>query len=248
MKLTKTTVARLALPAGKSDAIFFDEDVSGFGVRLRAGGKRTWIIQYRVGAKQRRLKLGTVEKLDADKAREAARNRLAQVTLGADPQKAKVEARARAAITVESVVDRYLAVKAPTLRPKSYADTKRYLKQHWKLLHGLPIHEVHRRDVATHLGKITTDHGPIAAARARVALSGLFTWAMREGIAEANVVAGTNKPAESQSRDRVLTDVELGPNLVRMPRGRLRAHRPSTDAHGAAARGDRRHAVERTRP
>ena len=98
MKLTKATVTGPALPAGKSDAIFFDDDIPGFGVRLRAGGKRTWIIQYRVGAKQRRLKLGTVEKLDADKARDAARNRLAQVTLGTDPQKARYEARARAAI------------------------------------------------------------------------------------------------------------------------------------------------------
>ena len=121
MRLTKATVTGLVLAAGKSDAIFFDDDIPGFGVRLRAGGKRTWIIQYRVGAKQRRLKLGTVEKLDADKARDAARNRLAQVTLGTDPQKARYEARARAAITVEAVVDRYLAVKAAVLgrRPTS---------------------------------------------------------------------------------------------------------------------------------
>ena len=42
-----------------------------------------------------------------------------------------------------------------------------------------------------------------------MALSSLFAWAMREGIAEVNVVIGTNKPAEPPSRDRVLTDAEL---------------------------------------
>jgi len=66
-----------------------------------------------------------------------------------------------------------------------------------------------RRDVATRLGEITANHGQTAAARARLALSGLFTWAMREGMIEANLAAGTNKPAEPPSRDRVLSDVEL---------------------------------------
>jgi hypothetical protein len=64
MKLTQANIARLSLPLGKSDAIYFDDDMPGFGLRLRAGGKRTWIIQYRVGTKQRRRTLGLVERLD----------------------------------------------------------------------------------------------------------------------------------------------------------------------------------------
>ena len=52
-------------------------------------------------------------------------------------------------------------------------------------------------------------HGAVAAARARNALSGIFAWAMREGIVDANPVIGTNKPPEPPSRDRVLTDAEL---------------------------------------
>ncbi len=34
-KLTKATVAKLKLPAGQSDAIYFDDDLPGFGLRLR---------------------------------------------------------------------------------------------------------------------------------------------------------------------------------------------------------------------
>jgi hypothetical protein len=48
MKFTKSTVAALSLPAGKSDSIVFDGATPGFGVRLREGGKRTWIAQIRV--------------------------------------------------------------------------------------------------------------------------------------------------------------------------------------------------------
>ena len=40
MEFTKTTVAALELPAGKSDLIHFDDALPGFGIRLRAGGKR----------------------------------------------------------------------------------------------------------------------------------------------------------------------------------------------------------------
>jgi hypothetical protein len=58
MKLNKAMVARLTLPAGKSDLIVFDEDLAGFGLRLRAGGSAVWVAQYRVGAKQRRVTLG----------------------------------------------------------------------------------------------------------------------------------------------------------------------------------------------
>jgi hypothetical protein len=63
MKLIKSKLPSLTkefIESGKADAIFFDDEVSGFGVRLRAGGKRTWIIQFRAGGKQRRMVLGTL--------------------------------------------------------------------------------------------------------------------------------------------------------------------------------------------
>src|SRR5260370_40944843 len=38
MKLDAKAIARLALPAGKTDAIYFDRDMPGFGLRLRDSG------------------------------------------------------------------------------------------------------------------------------------------------------------------------------------------------------------------
>ena len=112
MKFTKATIGRISLPPGKTDAIFFDDDDPGFGVRIRAGGKRTWIVQYRIGAKQRRVTLGTVNSLDPEKARKAAHNRLAQVTLGGDPQADKLAARAKAKVTFGAIIDSYLTARA----------------------------------------------------------------------------------------------------------------------------------------
>jgi len=56
MKLTKVNIAKVAVPSGKTEIIAFDDDVPGFGLRVRAGGSRQWIFQYRQGSKQRRAK------------------------------------------------------------------------------------------------------------------------------------------------------------------------------------------------
>lgn len=50
MKLTAASVAKLTLPEGKSEAFYWDDDVPGFGLRLRAGGSRVWVLQHRIGA------------------------------------------------------------------------------------------------------------------------------------------------------------------------------------------------------
>lgn len=209
MRLTKPAVARLSLPEGKQEAIYFDDLLPGFGVRLRAGGKKTWIVQYRVGHRQRRLTLGALAALDLDKARETARERLANVTLGTDPAAERKLARARANLTLGSIVTRYLAHKEPRMKPRGYAEAKRALERHWKPLHGIGIDTVDRAAVAERLAAIAQDSGPVAADRARANLSALFGWAMREGIAATNPVMATNLHAGRVERERVLSEAEL---------------------------------------
>ncbi|MFC1456638.1 tyrosine-type recombinase/integrase [Microvirga arabica] len=210
MRLTKPNIAALALPSGKSEFIIFDDALPGFGLRIRAGGKRTWIAQYRVGSKQRRVTIGTVEALNPDKAREAARDVLAKVQLGGDPQIEKAENRARASVTLGSVTKRYLDECArPNLRPRSFEEVERHLTRHWASLKELPLQKVQRTTVAARLGEIARENGPFASNRARASLSALFSWAMGEGLAENNPVAGTNKATEEVSREHVLQDAEL---------------------------------------
>src|SRR5271169_5722683 len=110
MRLTKANVARLTIPEGKTESIVFDDAMAGFGIRLRAGGKRTWIAQYRLGAKQRRLSLGTMEAIDAVEARKRAKDAIAKVQLGHDPQAEKIEARTPRPreLTVGDAVEKYL--------------------------------------------------------------------------------------------------------------------------------------------
>jgi hypothetical protein len=211
MKLTQANIDRLSLPTGKSEAIFFDDDVPGFGFRLRAGGSRNFIVQYALGGRQRRMTIGAAKILDTAKARQTARELLARVRLGQDPAADRAEARVRAADEpLGTVLGRFLARQERRLRPRSYVEVRRYLEQHWKPLHELHLVRVTRATVATRLGKIAVENGAVSADRARAALSSFFAWAIGEGLCDANPVVGTNKHFDgAKSRDRVLSDREI---------------------------------------
>jgi integrase len=208
MKLTKDAVVALALPAGKADHIEWDETLPGFGVRLRGTGKR-WVVQYRAGLQQRRESLGDVRKVSLEDARKIARQRFAQVELGVDPAAERERASANA-VTLGVVIGRYLEAKRDRLRPNSFKAAERYLAEHWKPLHGRPLDAIKRADVAARLQETVKAYGRTSAARGRDNLSALFSWAVKEGLCEANPVLGTNDPTEGmQSRDRVLNDDEI---------------------------------------
>ena len=55
-KLSNASVQRLRCPSGastKDGTVVWDTDLVGFGVRLFPSGKKNWIVQYRIGTKQR---------------------------------------------------------------------------------------------------------------------------------------------------------------------------------------------------
>jgi integrase len=209
VRLTAPTVRALSLPAGKDDHVFFDADLPGFGLRVRASGAKTWMVQYAIAGKTRRLVLGSLAVLDPSKARETAKDLLAQVRLGRDPAGEKMEARARAAETFGALLPRFLERQRARLKPRSFEETDRHLTVHAKPLHGRPIEAIDRRTVATRLAEIAKASGPAAANRVRTSLSAFFSWSAREGLVEANPVAYTNKAVENGSRERVLADDEL---------------------------------------
>jgi integrase len=133
----------------------------------------------------------------------------ARVKLGQDPAGAKAEAVARSSETFGSVLGIFLARQAERLRPKSYAEVERHLRVQSKALHGSPLAQIDRRAVARLLAEIGGASGPYAANRARASLMTFFSWAMREGLIDSNVVIATNKNAEGRGRERVLTDLEV---------------------------------------
>ena len=209
MKINKTTIASAQLPEGKSEWKHWDDDIPGFGLRIRKGGGRTLIFQYRQGTKQRKLTLGKASALGIEAARSEARRLHAQVRLGHDPSGNKIEARARAAETLGAKLKPYLEHKRKELRPRSFVEVTRHLMTHAKSLHGLQLAKIDQRSIANLLTTLTADSGPTEANHVRGSLSAFYGWAMGEGLTDVNPVMNTNKAAESSGRERVLTPQEL---------------------------------------
>jgi hypothetical protein len=58
MKLTTANIRTLELSPGVTDKVFFDEDLPGFGLRVRTSGVHSWMIQYAIAGRTRRVVLG----------------------------------------------------------------------------------------------------------------------------------------------------------------------------------------------
>jgi integrase len=210
MRLTTATIKTLTLPPGMGDKTFFDDDLPGFGVRLRDGGSRKWIVQYDFGGKTRKFTLGAVGTLELGEARKRAKDILAAVRLGRDPSSEKIEARERAGETFGALLPRYLAHKQVQLRPRSFKETERHLLKYARPLHPRPVAAIDRRAIDALVTAIAENHGLMAAHTARGSLSGYFMWLARAGLVDgANPVSLTNMVAQRKGRDRLLADDEL---------------------------------------
>jgi len=220
--LDRATVASLKLDEGKTDQIIFDADMKGFGFRLRRDGARlrqSWIVQYRIKGRTRRLRIGDYPTINADQARKKAKTILANVHLGADPQAEKEAERAKGSRTLRSVADQYLEMKELEMqrgqyRASSLRVTKIYLTrpQYFGPLHSRAITDITVADIAGRINAINKNSGTVTAGRARSALSSMFTWAMRQGFmgpTPYNPASVTENPDARLSRDRVLKDTEL---------------------------------------
>src|SRR3954469_5790325 len=111
MRLTATTAKTVTLPTGKTDHIFFDDDLPGFGLRVRASGTRKWIVQYDLAGRTHRVLLGSADLIDSGTARKHAKEMLAARALGRDPAGERREAREREAETFGATLPRYLVKK-----------------------------------------------------------------------------------------------------------------------------------------
>lgn len=215
MKLDVSTIAELALPPGKIERIYWDDELRGFGLRLRRRGNqlhRTWVAQYRVDGRQRRTSFGALETVRPAEARAAARKLLAAVALGSDPQGEKAARRRAAARTFRAVAAAYLEARAKELRISSYRTIKIYLAgpNFFRPLAALAISAITHADVAACIRAIEGAYGRSTVIGARSALSTLFAWAIAEGLmAPPNPVIGTRRPPAAPGRDRVLSNAEL---------------------------------------
>ena len=218
MRLTDSSVAALKVPAHKSEIIAFDDLFPGFGVRVRAGGSRRFVYQYKLNGHNRRV---TFKEANVKRARAAAQILAAKVTLGADPALEKEAAHDAAGDTFKRCLDQYLGRPQGRRRESTLQEIRRHLERNLAPLHRLHIKAIDRRRVADELMRITAENGAVESNRTRASLSAFLNWCIGEGYVDVNVAAQTNKHEEI-ARSRVLSDTELAKVWNALPEGDYR--------------------------
>jgi integrase len=199
MAVGKVTISAIA----KLDGWLWDTHVTGFGARRQTNGV-FYYVRYRHNGQQTVHSIGRHGPLTPDTARARAKQLLGTVAGGTDPF-----AQALAGEGFAASIDRYLERKRSALKPNSFSEAERYLRNHSAPLHRLRLDQIDRRKVAALLGEVETSRGPVSRNRLRNALSAFFSWCVQEGLLDANPVTGTGKANENGGRERVLTHDEL---------------------------------------
>jgi integrase len=201
VRLTKSVVD--ALPTDQ-ESVVFDCELRGFGIRVKPGGTRTFLIQFRnKQGRSRRVSLGQYGPMTVAQARARAKVELGRVAGGEDVAVEREETRQ--AMTVAALGELYFAAaQKGTVRGKRglpkkpstlSADGYRW-KRHIKPLLGTrKVRELERRDIADFLRMANTraqqaGHESGGERRLKGLLGGVLGWAVDQGIIEANPCAG----------------------------------------------------------
>ncbi len=252
LALTDRTVRALKPPStGRLDV--WDEDNPGFGLRISAAGRRTWILMYRMGKTLRRLTLGRYPTLGLAEARVKATHALREVDKGEDPGRQKIEGRR--AETFSDLAREYI---------ERHASKKRSGREDVRLLNGSPhkkktgkvphvplvtrwgprrIKDIKRRDVRELLDEVAA-RAPIMANRVLALVRKMFNFAIEHDWLEANPCHMIKRPAEERQRERVLSEDEIrlvwkalddqSPLIAALFRIRLLTAQRGGEVHGAA--------------
>jgi integrase len=201
-----------ALKSNGSEFTVWDDTVTGFGVRVRRTGAKSYVVVYRAGsgrgAPVRRFTVAAVGKITPERARARAKAILGAVAHGHDP--ANQKAAERGTPSVAELADRFMA---DHVRAKRKVGTAEFYRD---ILDRLvkPALGTTKSDKLTRLqvGRLHSSLAdtPFQANRTLAVVGSMYAFAGRAGIVPegTNPARGIDKFKEGR-RERFLTGEEL---------------------------------------
>jgi integrase len=230
-KITKRIVD--AAEVREKDYVVWDDELPGFGLRVFASGKRSYVIQYRAAGRSRRYTIGLHGVWTPETARQEAKVQFGRVAQGDNP--AEERQLDHNATTVKELCILYLNdLKAGLIlgkggRPKKpstiVTDTGRIERHIIPLIGTRRVRDLTKADINKLLkdimagktrvsvktkklrGKAIVRGGAGTATRTVGLLGGILTYAVEAGIIETNPAHGIRKPKD-KVRKRRLSEAE----------------------------------------
>jgi integrase len=209
VRLTDAIVKKLPAPE-KGNKVTWDE-VPGFGVRVTAKGAKAFILNYRIGGRERRYTIGSSGEWSTSAARKHALDWKAAIRQGRDPL-GEIE-QWRDAQSIADLCDRFEEDYLPRLRPASrklYSSAingtarRKGIRAYFK---HTRIDDLRHAD-AEAFHRYVSMTAPTMANRSIAVLSKLMSQATKWDLAPANPVRGIERNQEEQ-RTRYLSPEEI---------------------------------------
>src|SRR6516225_7738450 len=150
MATGKITLAKL----NGLEGWLWDEKVCGVGVRRQKRGIFYYVRCQQNGSQVMRSIGRHGAPWTPDTARAKALELLGTLASGADPFAQSLKGE-----TFGAEIERYLARRKGSLKPRSLNAVERHLRQYSTPLHKLPLADIDRRAIAVLLGQIETECG-----------------------------------------------------------------------------------------
>ena len=203
-----------ALPAPAAGAvIIYDADVPGFGIRVTAKGARSFVLNYVVKGRERRMTIGSFPTWSATAAREQAKSLRRKIDAGIDPldeREAEIKAAdaARRAPTVQDLYERYEAEHLPRKASRAAVDDRSmWHKLILPRLAQMKIDAVRPEDVDALHAEISLTR-PVRANRVVEVLRKAFNLAIRWRWRSDNPASGVQRNHE-EARTRYLSPPDI---------------------------------------
>ena len=201
-------VVRDVEATGKARTIW-DAQVAGLGLQVTQGGKKNYILRYKVAGRKRQAILCRAGEVSLKEIRKRAADELLRIRVGeADPLRREREARE--APTVAEGLDRFFTETVPErlaigkLKPKTVQEYRLQSKTIRAAIGRRRVGEVTRRDIE----RMVKPLRPVMRNRVLALASRLFTQFQVWEWCEGNPVRFVEK-AREEPRDRTLAETEI---------------------------------------
>ncbi len=213
-KLTKRYIDSLN-PPESGDAVYWDDEVKGYGIRIWSSGTKSYFVQYRNQyGRQRKMAIGRHGVLTPTEARKRAIQVLGDIAADKDPMGDRKKVRDEP--TFKDLANEY--IKRHASQKKSGREDIRIInKDLMKPWGHLPICEIGRRDVINLINSIKDRGAPVSANRALALTRKIFNFGIDQAITDQNPCARLKPIVKEQQRDRMLAEDEVRAFWIKLP-------------------------------